>query len=187
MSTHEQRLRMAETIKNFEARRDRKGRLQVYYLPPGDGGGKYEVAGINQRYNKQVCDRPVALVNAGRYDEAEALATEFIANDTDPVESWSTIPAIESYLRDCCFNRGARGAAAILQLVVGVDVGVASTACISRSRSSRTNARRAVSRAPRARRQSRTARRAQPTRRRGGARTRYCLWCPSAWQLARTA
>jgi lysozyme family protein len=122
MSTAAQRLRMAETIKNFEARRDRKGRLQVYDLPPGDGGGAYEVAGINQRYNRKTCDKLVALVRAGRYADAEALANEFIAKDTDAVAKWSTIPAIEFYLRDSCFNRGAKGAATILQLAVGAEV-----------------------------------------------------------------
>ena len=38
---------MAAAIVNFEARRDSKGHLKVYNLPPEDGGGRYEVAGIN--------------------------------------------------------------------------------------------------------------------------------------------
>ena len=48
MSTPQERLRIAESILNFEARRDRQGRLQVYKLPSGDGGGAFEVAGINE-------------------------------------------------------------------------------------------------------------------------------------------
>ncbi len=123
MGTPEQRLRMAETIKNFEARRNRRTKqLEIYWLPKGDGGGKYEVAGINQKYNKKVCDRLVALLQAGRFAEAEKLASEFIAKDTDRVADWCAIPAIEFYLRDCCFNRGATGAATILQIALGVDI-----------------------------------------------------------------
>ena len=39
MSTAEERLRMAASIVDFEARRDKQGRLQIYKLPPEDGGG----------------------------------------------------------------------------------------------------------------------------------------------------
>jgi peptidoglycan hydrolase-like protein with peptidoglycan-binding domain len=121
MSTPEQRMKMAKQIVDFEARRDRKGHLQVYRLPRGDGGGRYEVAGINERFNKEVCDRLVELIEAGAYDKAEALATEFIASDTDIVVNWSRIPAIEFYLRDSVFNRGHAGGAKILQMALGVE------------------------------------------------------------------
>ena len=47
MSTAEERRRMAAAIVNFEARRDVQGHLKVYQLPPGDGGGRYEVAGTD--------------------------------------------------------------------------------------------------------------------------------------------
>jgi hypothetical protein len=47
---------MAAAILNFESRRDCKGHLMVYILPAGDGGGRYEVGGINERYNKAVAD-----------------------------------------------------------------------------------------------------------------------------------
>ena len=120
MSTAEERRRMAAASVNFEARRDSKGQLMVYKLPPGDGGGRYEVAGINERYNKQTCDVLVSLVKAGRFDEAEALATDFIAEDTDRAAAWTSIPAIECYLRDSVFNRGAGGGARILQRALGV-------------------------------------------------------------------
>ena len=44
MSTPEQRMRMAKRIVDFEARRDKKGHLQVYKLPAWDGGGRYELS-----------------------------------------------------------------------------------------------------------------------------------------------
>jgi peptidoglycan hydrolase-like protein with peptidoglycan-binding domain len=105
---------------NFEARRDSKGHLAVYNLPAGDGGGRYEVAGINEKYNKEIVDVLVELLRHQKYDEAEATAIDFIAQNTDRVASWSSTPSIEFYLRDCCFNRGYRGAARILQRALGL-------------------------------------------------------------------
>jgi peptidoglycan hydrolase-like protein with peptidoglycan-binding domain len=121
MSTQEQRRRMAIAILNFEARRDAQGRLAVYPLPEGDGGGRYEVAGINEKYNKELCDKLVAMIEQGRFDDAEALAVDFMAQNTDRVVSWSAIPALEFYFRDCCFNRGFAGAGRILQRALGVE------------------------------------------------------------------
>jgi peptidoglycan hydrolase-like protein with peptidoglycan-binding domain len=120
MSTPQDRLRMARAILDFEARRE-NGHLVVYKLPKGDGGGRYEVAGINERYNKETADVLVALIEARRYDEAEALATEFIAQETDRATAWTHIPALESYLRDCIFNRGKGGGARILQRALGIE------------------------------------------------------------------
>ena len=120
MSTQEQRTRMAKSIVAFEARRDGKGRLAVYALPAGDGGGRYEVAGINDRYHKAEVDHVITLIEAGRHDEAEAYVVEFIAKYTDVVVGWSDDPGVEFYLRDCAFNRGPKGAARILQRAVGV-------------------------------------------------------------------
>ena len=119
MSTPEERLQMAQAILDFEARRDRQGRLAVYILPSDDGGGTYEVAGINERYHPEEARQLAELIEAGQHDEAEALALEIIATFTDAVGTWSKVAAIESYLRDCAFNRGPRGAARILQRAVG--------------------------------------------------------------------
>ena len=118
-SSFAQRTLMAQKIVDFEARRDRQGRLAIYRLPPGDGGGRYEVAGINERYHKEEADHLVALIRAGRHDEAEQYAVEFIATYTDPADRWCRTAAIEFYLRDCMFNRGPGGAAWITQHAVG--------------------------------------------------------------------
>ena len=116
--TTPQRLAMAKIILDFEARRDSQGRLAVYKLPPGDGGGRYEVAGINERYNKVLCDELADLIENGRQAEARAIA--FIADETDIAGRWTSVEAVEFYLRDCVFNRGKGGAAWILQKTVGV-------------------------------------------------------------------
>jgi hypothetical protein len=114
------RMAMARVILDFEARRDAQGRIAVYRLPAGDGGGRYEVAGINERYHREVCDELVALIGAGRHAEAEERAAERIARYTDKAAAWTRNPGVEFYLRDCVFNRGPGGAAWILQKAVGV-------------------------------------------------------------------
>ena len=48
------------------------------------------------------------------------MAIDFIAQDTDRVAPWVSVPAIEFYLRDCAFNRGLGGAAHIAQRALGV-------------------------------------------------------------------
>lgn len=116
---------MGRAIVDFEARRDKAGHLMVYHPPANDGGGSYEVAGINQKYDPKEAAHLVELVNAGKFDEAESYAAEYIAKNTDAAMGWCSDPGVEFYLRDCVFNRGARGAARILQrAVVVVDDGI---------------------------------------------------------------
>jgi peptidoglycan hydrolase-like protein with peptidoglycan-binding domain len=122
MSTPEQRRRMCAAIVDFEARRDSKGRIAVHKLHPQDGGGKFEVAGINERFHKETALVLVAMIEQGRHAEAEALAQDFVGQFTDVVVSWSAIPALEFYFRDSAFNRGPTGAAKILQMALGVEV-----------------------------------------------------------------
>ncbi|MHC4044994.1 M15 family metallopeptidase [Bradyrhizobium sp. 23AC] len=116
---------MAASILSFEARRDKQGRLTIYRLPADDGGGAYEVAGINERFHPEEARMLADLIEGGHFQEAERAACEIIATYTDGVSSWSRKPAIECYLRDCCFNRGPRGAARILQRALHIpDSGV---------------------------------------------------------------
>jgi lysozyme family protein len=119
-ATLDQRRRMAKAIIDFEARRDRNGHLAVYNLPANDGGGRYEVAGINERYNPEAAKKLATLLGAGKYDEAEIYAADFILGDTAVAAQWTTEPGVEFMLRDCVFNRGANGAARILQRALNV-------------------------------------------------------------------
>jgi hypothetical protein len=116
------RLRAAKMILEYEARRDKEGRLTVYPLVSDDGGGTYEIAGINDRYHPREASELAALIRAGWYDTAEKRAIETIAEYTDPVAGWDDRPAVQFYLRDCYFNRGPRGVAKILQKAVGTDI-----------------------------------------------------------------
>lgn len=120
MSTPEQRKDVAKFIYDHEARIV-NGHLAVYMLPPGDGGGTYEIAGINDKYHPEEALALAQLISAEMYDEAAARAQEYIALQTDLVTAWTTVVALEAMLRDCAFNRGAHGAARILQRALGVE------------------------------------------------------------------
>lgn len=113
---------MGLVIVNFEARRDSSGNIKVYNLPADDGGGKYEVAGINDKYDHAECLKLVSMIHAGKAKEAEAEAASYIVGNTDVAQSWlaSFNAGLEFYLRDCVFNRGATGGAKILQIALGV-------------------------------------------------------------------
>jgi lysozyme family protein len=117
------RHRMAKVILDEEARRDKAGHLAVYPLPAGDGGGSYEVAGINDRYHKNDADKLVAMIHAGQFDQAEVYAIDFMAQFTDVAAGYAPGKGadVEFYLRDCAFNRGPTGAVHILQIAVGVE------------------------------------------------------------------
>ncbi|MGT2504264.1 hypothetical protein ACVOMS_32410 [Bradyrhizobium guangxiense] len=80
---------MAASILSFEARRDKQGRLTIYKLPAEDGGGAYEVAGINERFHPEEARMLADLIEAGHFQEAERAACEIIATYTDGVSSWS--------------------------------------------------------------------------------------------------
>lgn len=115
-------LRIGAWIVNAEARRDTKGRIAIYKLPKADGGGTYEVAGINDRYHPHQADHLRDLIELGQHAKAEQAATEYILAYTDLVTSWTSIVAFEAFLRDCAFNRGPGGAAKILQIALDVTV-----------------------------------------------------------------
>ena len=127
---------MAKTIVDFEARRV-NGKLAIYSLPANDGGGAYEVAGINVRYHPVEAAKLKALIEAGRHDQAEASVVDYLLDYTKPAAGWTTDAGVEFYLRDCVFNRGPKGAARILQRALGVDddgeIGPATRDALSRS------------------------------------------------------
>lgn len=116
------RLEMARKIIDFEVRRDSAGHFRVYMLPANDGGGSFEVAGLNERYDPVEARHLRTLVLAERWEEAEAYAAEAIARKTDKAHSWTTNEAVEFFFRDCIFNRGVTGASKIIQMAAGVTV-----------------------------------------------------------------
>src|SRR5260370_1887256 len=117
---HRQEMGMA--IVELEGRY-RNGKLQVYTLPVGDGGGAYEVAGINDRYHPVMAPKLKKLIESDAHAQAEKEAASYIEEYTRPVLKFfpdaataEDNPAIEFVLRDTAFNRGAKGAATVLQI-----------------------------------------------------------------------
>lgn len=118
----DRRSRMGKVMLDFEARRDKAGHLAVYKLPANDGGGTYEVAGINDRYHPVQAAHLRDLIGAGKFDDAEASAIEYMVKYTDVAAGWTTNAGVEFFLRDCVLNRGPTGATKILQMALGVEV-----------------------------------------------------------------
>jgi len=114
----------ASLILRSEARRDKAGRLLVYSPPAGDGGGAYEVAGINAASHPQEAARLRLMVQSGQYAAAEREAKRYIMEYTQPVADFLQGAGVRSkgvdyYLRDVFMNGGAGGAAKVLNRAVG--------------------------------------------------------------------
>lgn len=107
--------RMAEKILEFEGRFDEQGNLEVYELPEGDGGGTFEVAGINDRYHWIEARRLRDLILSEKHAEARELAIDIIERYTRVADTWAENDGVRFFLRDTMFNRGPGGAARILQ------------------------------------------------------------------------
>jgi hypothetical protein len=118
--TPKKRIEAAKFILSVEARVDKAGRLAVYRLPAADGGGTYEVAGINDRYHPTAAALLRGMIGRGEYREAELYIVEYLARYTDVVDKWTCCAVANVFLRDCCFNRGPKGALRICQIAVEV-------------------------------------------------------------------
>ena len=119
-STIADRLEMADFILKSEARRDKLGRLKVYKLPKADGGGTFEVAGINDRYHPKAATYLKNLIENNRHAHAENFVKKYLVSYTDVVKNWTELAPLEAFLRDTAFNRGPKGALRILQIALGV-------------------------------------------------------------------
>jgi hypothetical protein len=95
---------------NWEARKDRQGNPIVYQLPAGDMGGKFEIAGINDRYHPEAFK---AISSLPAQERAEAAA-EYIRSYTAPLVSQLPKP-MQAFAQDLAFNRGMGGAARYIQ------------------------------------------------------------------------
>jgi hypothetical protein len=102
-------------ILQMEGRRDADGNLSVYILPKGDGGGTYEIAGINDKYHPEMALKLKKLIEAKKYLEAEEESIKYIIKYTDFYSPWHPDERVAVFLRDCKFNRGPTGAAKIFQ------------------------------------------------------------------------
>ena len=120
MATEAERLEMGDFILKSEARRDKLGRLKVYPLPKADGGGTFEIAGINDRYHPKAATHLKNLIDNNRHAHAENYAKKYLVEYTDVVKAWTELAPLEAFLRDTAFNRGPKGALRILQIALGI-------------------------------------------------------------------
>ena len=116
------RLEMVQFIVDYEARRDPDGNVIVYQLRRGDGGGRFEVAGINERYHREEAWRLRRIIEAGDPDRAEREAVLYIAGKTEFPARVASTDAIKFLLRDIAWNRGPTGAVRTLQIALRVPV-----------------------------------------------------------------
>lgn len=116
----------AALIIGNEARRDKQGNLAIYKLPAGDGGGTYEIAGINNGSHPKEYAKLETLVKAGKHAEAEQEAKRYIMQYTQPVGNILQTAGIKSsgidyFLRDMYFNGGEYGAVRVIHRALGVE------------------------------------------------------------------
>jgi hypothetical protein len=106
------------------ARRDRNGNLKVYPIPSGDGGGTFEVAGINDRFHGPMAKRLRQMLKDGKFDDAEKEAARYIEGYTkkSPAVRYAQNEGVRLALADTAFNRGPTGAVRTLQRALGVKV-----------------------------------------------------------------
>lgn len=113
------RLKAGKLIFDAEARKDGEGNLAVYRLPKNDGGGSYEIAGINNRFHPEMALKLANMIAREQFAEAEAEAIEYILQYTDKTAAPFTDPGVAYLMRDIAFNRGPTGANRMLKMVVG--------------------------------------------------------------------
>jgi len=94
--------------------------LKIFKLSKADGGGEWEIAGINTRFHPHEAEELARLILSGRWQEADERAADYIAGYTDVAENWEGRLGPQMFLRDTVFNRGARGAAKILQRALNI-------------------------------------------------------------------
>lgn len=116
MTQDRMRLTMATHILNFDAVRDRAGRLCLVRRGTVD-----EVPGLTSRTQARAAARVRKLLLAAEFDRAEAAAVDAVAAYTDKMAGVSRDGGVEFFLRDCCWELGPKGANAVLQLALGFD------------------------------------------------------------------
>lgn len=105
---------MATHILNFEAARDRAGRLCL-----NKAGA---VPGLSGRVSDKVASRVAGLIAEGAFGKAEGAAVEAVARYTDKVAGIAKDPGVELVLRDCCWQAGPKAANEVVQMALGLDV-----------------------------------------------------------------
>jgi lysozyme family protein len=101
-------------IVDLEARRNAAGNVVLYRLPANDGGGAYEIAGINSRYHPEALDRIRALKPSQREQAAAEYIEAYTLKGTG-LDKIALRAGTRFAVLDATFNRGAGGSAWIVQ------------------------------------------------------------------------
>lgn len=110
-------MRAGLAIVDLEARRDKNGHPILYELPANDGGGRSEIAGINERYHPDA----LARIKAAAPRDRERLCAEYIEEYTLSTTGLDDIvlrPGTRFFILDATFNRGPGGSAWMVQQAV---------------------------------------------------------------------
>lgn len=107
-------MRAGLAIVNLEARRDENGHIRLYELPANDGGGRWEMAGINSRYHPEALERLRKLDPADREEAAAQYIEDWCLKGTG-LRDISLSPGVRFYVLDSTFNRGPGGSAWMAQ------------------------------------------------------------------------
>lgn len=115
---------MYRTIMQGELRRDEYGRIAVYNLPKEDGGGTYEIAGINDKYHPEEAAKLKKMVEAGLDDSIierviMSYYKQFTQDGAALIAPASDSKGLELFMRDCALNHGPAGAANVLRKAIG--------------------------------------------------------------------
>lgn len=113
--TTDMRRRMMAEILTYEGR-FQDGKLQIFIAPDGNP----EIGGITKIDHPVVYAKLKALL-ADQPKLREAVL-DYYDEYTDAAQNWTDQAGLEFFLRDSILNRGAKGAAEILQRAVGVEV-----------------------------------------------------------------
>lgn len=107
--------RIGLAIVDLEARRDANGNLKVYKLPANDGGGAFEIAGINSKYHPEALSQIMALPPEQRDKAAGDYIEDYTRRMTGIELSSALRDGTEFFVLDTTFNRGGGGSAWIVQ------------------------------------------------------------------------
>ncbi len=119
-----QETNMYDIMLSNEARTDANGRPQIYKLPAGDGGGNFEVAGLNEKSNPVELEHVKLMLEANRptaeirdyiksvYKQKTNYAAQLIPD--------SCSQGIELTIRDCALNHSPGGVSTIIKSAIGI-------------------------------------------------------------------
>lgn len=101
-------------------------RVRINKLPSSDGGGSYEVLGINEKYHPVMASYLAGLVQSGADDNLiRSLAASYVEQYTDEVGmvfrgAGADSFGLEQFVRDMHFNGGPGGGSSVLARALGV-------------------------------------------------------------------